>query len=258
MTPGGRTDRAWEEYGKRDAYFGVLNEPRFRDASLDDSTRAEFFSSGQRHVDLVLADIHRHVAPAFAPRTVLDFGCGVGRLVIPFARVCEQVTGVDVSPSMLAEAARNCTREGVGTATFVISDDRLTQVAGTFDLVHSFIVLQHIPPERGIAIMERLLSRVTEGGVAALHVTYARNAPRIRKIVNRIRRASALMNGLVNLAQRRPYTYPLMAMYEYDPSQVLDSLRSAGITDFHLRLTDHGGHLGMMIYAQRWTGTAPG
>src|SRR5271163_1663522 len=73
------TDIAWEEWGRRDPYFGVITDPRFRRAEMDDAVRREFFQSGESHVHGVLATIRKHLHPTFAPRTALDFGCGVGR-----------------------------------------------------------------------------------------------------------------------------------------------------------------------------------
>jgi SAM-dependent methyltransferase len=42
-----------------------------------------------------------------APRTVLDAGCGTGRVAIELARRCVDVVGVDVDASMLDTARRN-------------------------------------------------------------------------------------------------------------------------------------------------------
>src|SRR5262245_52302229 len=102
----------WEKMGRKDPYFGVLTNDKFRSGQIDAAARAEFFASGERHVQTCFETIPRCFARPFAPRRTLDFGCGVGRLVIPFARRCGEVVGADVSPAMLAEARRNCEREG--------------------------------------------------------------------------------------------------------------------------------------------------
>jgi len=66
-----------------------------------------FFESGRGHVEAVLASCKRYFGEGFQPRRLLDFGCGVGRVLLPFAELCEAVVGVDISESMLAEARRN-------------------------------------------------------------------------------------------------------------------------------------------------------
>src|ERR1700733_2512426 len=102
------TDTAWEQWGQRDPYFGVITNPKFRIVAIDENKKREFFESGESDVHRVMTSIHKFIDPAFTPRMVLDFGCGVGRVLIPFARIAEQAVGLDVSPSMLQEARRNC------------------------------------------------------------------------------------------------------------------------------------------------------
>ncbi|MFF0450000.1 class I SAM-dependent DNA methyltransferase [Streptomyces sp. NPDC004609] len=53
-------------------------------------------------------DVHGEAAlvRSFAPRTVLDAGCGTGRVAIELARHGVAVTGVDIDESMLATARR--------------------------------------------------------------------------------------------------------------------------------------------------------
>src|SRR5262249_15948332 len=108
----------------------------------------------------------------FEPRRVLDFGCGVGRLVIPLAKRCGQVVGVDVAQSMLAEARSICGKLGLTNVRLHRSDDRLTGVEGAFDLAHSYIVFQPIPGRRGMALLKRLLALVDDNGVCVLHFVY--------------------------------------------------------------------------------------
>ncbi len=78
----------------------------------------------------------------------LDFGCGVGRLVIPLSKIAESVTGVDVSESMLNEAISNCDNQNVNNANFIKADDNLSMLSGKYDFIHSYIVFQHIPTKR--------------------------------------------------------------------------------------------------------------
>src|ERR1700733_12814891 len=85
------TDIAWEEWGRRDPYFGVITDPKFRSVGMDERAKLEFFWSGASHVGGVLETIRKHLNPDFSPRTVLDFGCGVGRLLISFANVANEV-----------------------------------------------------------------------------------------------------------------------------------------------------------------------
>jgi SAM-dependent methyltransferase len=247
----GGTDAAWEAYGAADPYFGVLSDDRFRAADRDGEARRAFFAAGERDVAAVFRVFAERPGGEPAPRRALDFGCGVGRLVIPLARRCEAVVGVDVSPSMLTEAARNCREAGVANVSFARSDDRLSALEGTFDFVHSYIVFQHVPPRRGEAIFRLLLDRLEPGGRGAVHFTFGRDASRLRHLVHAARGALPGVNGLVNLAQRRRWGYPFMQMHLYDPARLLRILHGAGCPDVHLSLTDHGGWLGAMLYFRK-------
>ena len=133
------TDTEWEKWGERDPYFAVLTDPKFRSANLSDEARREFFDSGRLHVNHVLDACQRYVNPQFSRGSVLDFGCGTGRLALPFAEQFEHVTAVDVSQAMLREARRNAEAAGLKNITWLPSDDSLSAVQGRFDLVHSVI-----------------------------------------------------------------------------------------------------------------------
>lgn len=248
-----RSDAAWEKYGEIDPYFGVLSHEKFRGTSLDgaEAAHSEFFRSGEEHVASILETVRRHLDPEFRPERILDFGCGVGRLLIPFARVGGHAVGVDVSEAMLREARRNCDAYGVENVELLRSDDRLSRVEGSFDFVHSFIVFQHIPTGRGLAVLRAMLDRLAEGGVGALHFTYARRAPLLRKGVNWMRKTVPLVNNVVNLAQGRPWSYPLMQMNEYPLNRVFEILQEAGCHHCYVRHSDHGGHWGVMLFFQK-------
>ena len=168
------TDAEWEKWGERDPYFAVLTDPKFRSGNLSDEVRLEFFDSGRLHVNHVLDACHRYVNPHLRRGSVLDFGCGTGRLVLPFAEQFEHVTAVDVSQAMLREARRNAEAAGLKNITWLPSDDSLSAVHGRFDLVHSVITLQHVDVPRGRALFARLVELVAEGGVGAIQITYGK------------------------------------------------------------------------------------
>jgi SAM-dependent methyltransferase len=244
-------ERTWRPYGRTNPYYGVLTDERFRADQMDAESRRAFFRSGEEHVEWVLENVRRTVAPGFTPARVLDFGCGVGRLVLPFARIAQEVVGADISPEMLREGERNARDAELHNASFVRVDETLDSVPGRFDLVHAFIVFQHIPPARGERIAMRLVDRLMPGGVGALHFTYRRQAPALRKVVNALRKVVPGVNLLVNLAQHRPFTEPYIPMYRYRIDRLVDGFRRAGCSEVHMMLTDHGGYLGAMMLFRR-------
>ena len=67
-------DGQWEAYGESDPYYGVLSSDRFKSDRLDAGAKAEFFESGEKHVDYMMQTIRSVFDPTFRPRRVLDFG----------------------------------------------------------------------------------------------------------------------------------------------------------------------------------------
>ena len=204
------TDVEWEKWGDRDPYFGVLTHARYRASTITADDYLAFFESGRGHVEAVLASCKRHFDEDFRPRRVLDFGCGVGRVLLPFAESCETVVGVDVSESMLAEARRNCARFGVANVTLVRADDTLSAVEGHFDLVHSTIVFQRIESERGLDLIARLVELVAPGGGVSIHVTYGRD-------YGECRYGRPVPESI---EPPDPAADPVMMMYHYDLSRI--------------------------------------
>jgi SAM-dependent methyltransferase len=243
------TDLAWEEWGKRDPYFGVITDPKFRRSQWSDEARKEFFNSGQWHVESVLQTIRKYIDSKFAPKSILDFGCGVGRLLLPFAAVAENVVGVDVSHSMLEEARKNCELYEVANVRLLSSDDELTELTGTYNLVHSVIVFQHIPNARGRQILHRLLAHIAPGGVGALHILYSKAiyAEAFGAAPTLASSGSAKAQPVAQL----PGADPEMQMNPYNMNEVLFVLQKSGVMQIHVEYTDHGGELGVFLFFQK-------
>src|ERR1700722_8196727 len=129
------SDRDRHRCGESNPNFWVLTEPKFLDANLNEDSLQEFFVSGERHVEHVYREIRSGIRPGFQPARVLDYGCGVGRLVVPLARRSRAVVGVDVSPAMLAQARENCKKFAVTSARLLGVDEFDSLEPCSFDLV---------------------------------------------------------------------------------------------------------------------------
>jgi 2-polyprenyl-3-methyl-5-hydroxy-6-metoxy-1,4-benzoquinol methylase len=240
-------DESWREFGRSDPYFGVLSDERYRAANLDEAGLAQFFATGEEHVARVMAIIGKYLGGAAPKGAALDFGCGVGRLVLPFARRFESVVGVDISDAYLEEAARNRDREGLSNITFAGSLDALE--GQTFDLVHSYIVFNHIPWVRGKALIGALFASVRPGGVMALHVLHHRKAGRIRRIASWARRHFLPLHWLTNVMRRRPVFEPLMQGNRYPLDELLPYLAGMGAEGLHVRFEPvEGGDVFAFIF----------
>ena len=98
--------------------------------------------------------------------SVLDVGCGVGRWCRELARRGARVTGVDFSPTMIAEARRRAAARGVlARCRFLVQDLAHLDAGEKFDLVLGVTVLQHIlEPQALRAAVRRLADHLSEAG----------------------------------------------------------------------------------------------
>src|SRR5579862_7204670 len=127
-----------------------------------------------------------------APGTrVLDVGCGVGRWSRLLAAQGAQVTGVDLSPTMIAQAQRRAAAEAVAErCNFRIQDLSKLDVEGLFDLELGVTVLQHIlDPELLRAAVRGMTARLAPGGrMILLEAAPARPVDRCDSTVFQARR----------------------------------------------------------------------
>src|SRR5690349_15799788 len=91
----------WEIIGARDPFFGVLTSSDFRLDKVDEATRRRFYASGESEMATVLDWFEADVGERPSGGAALDIGCGVGRLTHAIAAHVQNVTGYDVSESML-------------------------------------------------------------------------------------------------------------------------------------------------------------
>jgi SAM-dependent methyltransferase len=235
--PARDTDADWRELGQSQPYWGVLSHPDFRTETITPEGIEAFYASGQPYIDEIAGRLERATGAKPSGRA-LDFGCGVGRLAEAMTAYARDVVGLDISPGMLEIA-----RARGGKATYV---DKLPD--GPFDWINSFIVLQHIPPERGEAIIRDLLSRLAPGGAVSLQLTAWRDARHQWPEPTGWKRLFK-RQYLQRWASRLPVGQILM--YDYDLSRIVRLLNQAGVEEMTLVSTDHDGHRGVIILGRK-------
>lgn len=236
----GAADQSWEDIGQRDAYYGVLTYDRFSQQNLDQAAREAFFQSGEEYLHRVMQIIRDTIAPGFTPQRALDFGCGVGRILIPMAVQSNEVVGLDVAGSMLREAEKNCRERKLTNVSLVLADDQLSLLEGSFNFIHSYIVFQHIPVRRGEALFEILLEHLAENGVGVIHFVYRRKISRFRRIFQWSRSHVRFFNGLVNvLILKLPWRYPALQMHEYNLANIFELLKKNDCFNVHVEFSEH-------------------
>ncbi|MGA2189097.1 MAG: class I SAM-dependent methyltransferase [Steroidobacteraceae bacterium] len=241
------TDIAWEEWGRRDPYFGVITNPVYRLSAMSDLTKAEFFESGRWHVNHVMESIRRYIDPDFQADAILDFGCGVGRTLVAFSPIAKEVVGLDVSRSMLSEANINCSERGLTNVRLLASDDALSALEAPFNLIHSSIVFQHIQLARGRLIFQRLLALLASRGVGAIHLLYGKSQYASTHGVSPFANPGipARPGPAVDGAD------PEIQMNPYNLNEIMFLMQTAGVQRCHVEFTDHGGELGVFLFFQK-------
>lgn len=235
------TDADWEEIGRKNPYYGVLTDPRFKSDRLTDEVLADFFRSGEYAVEHEVSRLKGRY-PDFEPKSALDFGCGVGRLTRALAARTGDAFGVDISESMLAEARRN-------VPTSAAFGRELPDRA--FDWIVSLIVFQHIPPERGYPLLKALLARLAPGGFVTLQFALYRDARHASVPGGRIVMGDDFTT-VSNVGALRDLSKGEMVMFDYDLTVIAAILFAAGVTDIDLSHTDHGGFHGASIHGRRF------
>jgi len=238
------TDRDWNAIAESFPYFGVLAHDRFKRPSARDLI--EFFDTGQKDITAYLETSRRVFGP-LEPKSALDFGCGVGRHLIPLARVTGCATGVDIADAMLLLARKHAEDVGLSvTLTKSIPADR------KFDWVNSQIVLQHIPPRRGYAMINQLWRAVAPDGLLTLHITAFRDKTHLGEVVRDFSIIGYDGERAMNYSEDADQTVG-MSMYDYELSRVFACMPMMDGCEVFLQKVIHGGCHGFRVFVRKRT-----
>jgi SAM-dependent methyltransferase len=158
------SERYWDERARENALYFVDNEIGYDDPDTD-----AFWRHGDEVVDRMAEMVGLSISP---DDTVLDIGCGVGRLTRALARCTIRVYGIDVSSEMLALARQHNAEltnvdwlHGDGRGLAGVDDE---SVDGCF----SHVVFQHIPdPEITLNYVREMGRVLRPGGWALFQVS---------------------------------------------------------------------------------------
>ncbi|MEA2345496.1 MAG: hypothetical protein QOF63_3665 [Thermoanaerobaculia bacterium] len=249
-------DRKWEAFAAREPFFAVFTDPKFLSANRTANQEREFFDSGELLVDSIFHTIRKRLAPDFEPESVLEYGCGPGRLAIPFARRTGSVMAVDRAPAMLAVARREAAKQNVGNIHFKTAAE-FAASPRKFDLVNSYLLFQRLPPARGLALFRELLGRIGSGGIGVFHFLYRGTASPVVKITREIRERASIVNGITNIARRKPFGEPFIPSHAYDLDEVFRILVEAGFENSHVTFEDHEEMTSAIVFVQAPASFAP-
>jgi ubiquinone/menaquinone biosynthesis C-methylase UbiE len=117
--------------------------------------------------------------------SVLDFGCGVGRLTMAWTRHARRATGVDISGPMIEKGRQLMAKQDAVRLELNQKSDLSMFPDASFDLVFSHIVLQHMPWEIAQGYVAEFTRICRPGGWVMFQLPYDRGSsqlgPRFRK-----------------------------------------------------------------------------
>jgi 2-polyprenyl-3-methyl-5-hydroxy-6-metoxy-1,4-benzoquinol methylase len=240
------SDEQWKRLGETDPFWGVLTDEQFRRDNLTEDGLALFYASGEGDIGRFHARLKADFAAPERFSAVLDFGCGVGRLSCALAPLCDVLIGIDVSDGMLAQARAALDQRGYPSVQLCKSVTEALRLRPEFDWVCSYIVLQHIPPDRGYELIDDLLGAVRVGGFLTLHVNvYQDDTIATQNWKGRIH------HTLLQLFKLDPPVASKLNMYHYDLTAIARLLQSHGFSAYRLDHENHGGQHGYVISGRK-------
>lgn len=154
--------KVWSNLGAANPYWSVLTEARY-DKDNFEKNAAEFWKSGDDTVHFIKETVNRVSPGGFTAKSVLDYGCGVGRILKAWNS--EQVEGCDISQPHLDICQANC--PGLKLHKIVPGE-----CPTGFDLIYSVITLQHNRPELMKKCIESICKGLNMNGIGFLHIPY--------------------------------------------------------------------------------------
>jgi SAM-dependent methyltransferase len=224
--------QAWEDWARVDPLWAVVTAPGQQNGQWDVE---EFFASGRATIDSLWSQSRSSGLPVDR-RRALDFGCGVGRLSRALGAHVDHVLGLDISASMIASAKEH--NAAYPNLDFAVHDDVDLRgfEDGSFDVVCSLLVLQHIP---SVAMIEGYLMELTRvlapGGVMMLGLPSRVSEPaRPNDLRSRLRVRSRLASAMRRAGVSPSFLYkhmhwrPEMPMNAVSPDRMTALLEGAG------------------------------
>lgn len=163
-------ETVWSRYGREDAYYSVLTNPRYMSDKAGTNDIEHFYATGEDEINSLLAICIRNgIDLPTRDLSFVELGCGVGRLAEHACQRFARYKGVDISANHLAIARARLQVRGCGNADLQLLPDYLAS-ADTFDFFYSVIVLQHNPPPVIHMLLDQCMGRLKRGGYAYFQV----------------------------------------------------------------------------------------
>ena len=160
------TNEEWVRWGEHDPMWGVASWSGRERGGEQPWTASDFYVAGRREWQDYHAMWRRFGMPAGG--SVLEVGCGAGRMTACLTAVFDEVHALDVSPGMIELATRQVTAPNIRWLLYHGSRFPLNEAS--VDAVFTCHVLQHLPSVEAIfGCLEEMHRVVRPGGSVLAH-----------------------------------------------------------------------------------------
>ena len=200
--------------GKRDPLWGVATWPGRERGGANPWTDDEFYALGS---DWLGYQDRWQSSIGFHPGTVLEVGCGAGRITQMLAREFAQVLAVDVSQDAIDYARSRVLGSNIDWR--VGDGDAIPATDDSVDAVFSCHVFQHFPDNATqLAVFSEVFRVLKPGGTFSVHI------PMYQFPAGRL--GAALRKAYSLLVSVRPA--PKMYMTAYEIDRLIDDVGAIG------------------------------
>jgi SAM-dependent methyltransferase len=196
----------WESFAQSqpEHYIWTSGDPS------DPAFQEQFAASGRQEIQTIL---DATAAYRTGRGRVVEYGCGLGRLLLPMSEHFDRALGVDVAPTMLEGLRRRASEAGATTVDTALSSEPWAADVEA-DLLYCWAVLQHIPSWDTITAAVGSMAHALrpESGIGYLHFDTRPRTPqyfarflipdpllphRWRRSIRRIRRRPSAVRALL-------------------------------------------------------------
>jgi ubiquinone/menaquinone biosynthesis C-methylase UbiE len=212
--------RDWNERAKQNAFHYIASWQK-------DWNVEAFLQSGEEDFQKLVVPVLRRNKMPETGRTMLELGCGAGRMTGSFASRFERVLAVDISEQMLARAKQIHADSSHIDWKLSNGTDLSGIPDGAVDFAFSYIVLQHLPQEALAFHYIQEILRVLKPGGSFLFQFNGETRPTMNW---RGRLIWGLIDGLWSL-QLVKLGKGIAAFYGLDPATVGRSWRGTALSE---------------------------
>lgn len=108
-------------------------------------------------------------------KSILDYGCGTGRVTRQFALTGAKVEGYDPVTECILEADKELEKIGDRYKKPMVLSDSLSDIGDNFDLIYCVNVIEHLDPITADIALMNIEQRMVDGAVCVIWIHASKN-----------------------------------------------------------------------------------